>query len=202
MICDKEGVGIGQGAGVLCSFVWTQNSLFRTDPELPIGGNGPQGSISVPQVPIGGLFDSSIKTITNRLWFWPEAVIYPSKTRNVTKNLGISLNNLETTTEENNETHQNISKKLRAKLLKLLKPLKLNNLPPKTLRTFLCYKKNCPGIKNPLYRKTTWHVPLEFLVQTLYGLRFMSHHHKNKTHHQWEVHNIQYFYNDLHPLHL
>ena len=95
---------------MLSSFVRTQHSLFRTYPKVFIRGNDPQGSISVPQVYIGGFFESSIETTNKRFWSRPDSTIAPVTTRDVTKTIGLGITHLDVTIHQNSDTRQSISK--------------------------------------------------------------------------------------------
>ena len=171
MICDKGEFGVGQGDGVLSSFGWPRHSLFRMDQQETIGGNGPQGSISVPQGSIRGFFNSSIEMITIKSWSLPDASIAPVTTSDARKMVGLSLNHPDATIHKNNENHQSIKKILRLKLLKCLKALNLKNFPPKTLRTFVCYKVYSPNILNFFTEKQcdTYHWNISYKICTRYN---------------------------------
>ena len=95
---------------MLSSFVRTQHSLFRTYPKVFIRGKDPQGSISVPQVYIGGFFESSIETTNKRFWSRPDSTIAPVTTRDVTKTIGLGITHLDVTIHQNSDTRQSISK--------------------------------------------------------------------------------------------
>ena len=153
MIYDEGGVGVWQGSGVFYYFGKNQQSLFRTDTQGPIRDNGSQGSTRGPQASIWEFFNFLIDMITNRLWLRPYTTIFSVTISNKMNILGLSLTHPDAITHGNNETHRSFSKILRAKLLKWMKALKLNNLPPKTLWTFNRYRPYCPGIIIILYRK-------------------------------------------------
>ena len=150
IICNKGVFGVRKVAVMLSSFVQTQHSLFVADPKGSIRGNVSQGSISFPRGYIGGFFDSSIETTTNMSLSRPDSTLNPVTTSNGMNTLGFGLTHLDVTIHKNNDNRQIITKILRAKLLKFLKVLKLNNFPPKMLRSFVHYRTNFPGFIIPL----------------------------------------------------
>ena len=85
------------------SFGWTKKTSR---------GSFPQAYISVSKVYIGEFFDSSIETISNRLWPLPDAKIAPVTTSNVKKILGLSLSHLDVTIHNTNAHHHSIFKNL------------------------------------------------------------------------------------------